>query len=209
MIPARSIPLVLLLSLAWFAGVAWTARVETSRSFIRDDAAVSKVGGSIGSEASLCACSLRAHCQRCVLFRCCVSVLRFAAPLNPAPPPIHNATNTSRPSPMVKSATAARARSPQTCPSCCGEERTRERGYTGDFLPVQERSINTTTTTTNNNNNAHHRPPPPPPQTTRTKRHGMGDSCCAAGSMGAIKSLIEEELGAHTCGIVVCCTCVD
>ena len=25
--------------------------------------------------------------------------------------------------------------------------------------------------------------------------HGMGDSCCASGSIGALKSLIEEKLG--------------
>jgi hypothetical protein len=28
----------------------------------------------------------------------------------------------------------------------------------------------------------------------------MGDSCCAAGSMGAVKGLIEEELGAGGLG---------
>lgn len=35
----------------------------------------------------------------------------------------------------------------------------------------------------------------------------MGDSCCAAGSMGAIKQLIEEELGAR-CALRAACNCV-
>lgn len=40
------------------------------------------------------------------------------------------------------------------------------------------------------------RPQAPPPSALPVVLwHGMGDSCCAAGSMGAVKEMIEEELG--------------
>ena len=38
--------------------------------------------------------------------------------------------------------------------------------------------------------------------------HGMGDSCCSAGSLGAIKKLLEDKLGAGGFLCLVCQRCL-
>lgn len=37
--------------------------------------------------------------------------------------------------------------------------------------------------------------------------HGMGDSCCSMGSMGAVKKLIEDRLGEGVYCVAQCCWC--